>query len=129
MFLIFRKINVIKKGLENNRRIPKNGKETKMKKPLVILTGPTAAGKTKLKIVWKKYERTGVLPRKSWQPPWRYPGRPSAPWKTDGIIRRFFWPLKLSVALAKAVDGEIISADSMQVYRHMDIGSAKIQKE
>ena len=53
-----------------------------MKKPLVILTGPTAAGKT-----------------------------------------------KLSVALAKAVDGEIISADSMQVYRHMDIGSAKIRPE
>lgn len=33
---------------------------------------------------------------------------------------------KLSIALAKAVGGEIISADSMQVYRHMDIGSAKI---
>ncbi|RAZ93216.1 tRNA (adenosine(37)-N6)-dimethylallyltransferase MiaA, partial [Klebsiella oxytoca] len=33
---------------------------------------------------------------------------------------------KLSIALAKAVNGEIISADSMQVYRHMDIGSAKI---
>lgn len=32
----------------------------------------------------------------------------------------------LSIALAKAVDGEIISADSMQVYRYMDIGSAKI---
>jgi tRNA dimethylallyltransferase len=32
----------------------------------------------------------------------------------------------LSIALAKAVDGEIISADSMQVYRHMDIGTAKI---
>lgn len=50
--------------------------------PLVILTGPTAAGKT-----------------------------------------------ALSVALAKAVDGEIISADSMQVYRRMDIGSAKVTKE
>lgn len=49
------------------------------KKPLIVLTGPTAVGKT-----------------------------------------------KLSIALAKAVDGEIISADSMQVYRHMDIGSAKI---
>lgn len=36
---------------------------------------------------------------------------------------------KLSIALAKAVDGEIISADSMQVYQHMDIGSAKIKKE
>ncbi len=31
-----------------------------------------------------------------------------------------------SIGLAKAVGGEIISADSMQVYRHMDIGSAKI---
>ena len=36
---------------------------------------------------------------------------------------------KLSIALAKAVGGEIVSADSMQVYRHMDIGSAKITKE
>jgi len=49
------------------------------KKPLVILTGPTAVGKT-----------------------------------------------KLSLELAKKIGGEIISADSMQVYRHMDIGSAKI---
>ena len=32
----------------------------------------------------------------------------------------------MSIALAKAIGGEIISADSMQVYRHMDIGSAKI---
>lgn len=52
------------------------------KKPLIILTGPTAVGKT-----------------------------------------------KASIGLAKAVDGEIISADSMQVYRHMDIGSAKIKSE
>ncbi len=36
---------------------------------------------------------------------------------------------ELSIALAKAVGGEIISADSMQVYRHMDIGSAKIRPE
>lgn len=36
---------------------------------------------------------------------------------------------KLSIALAKAVGGEIISADSMQVYKHMDIGSAKIRPE
>ena len=50
-----------------------------MKQPLLVLTGPTAVGKT-----------------------------------------------KLSIALAKAIGGEIISADSMQVYRHMDIGSAKI---
>lgn len=48
-------------------------------KNLIILTGPTAVGKT-----------------------------------------------ALSIALAKAVDGEIISADSMQVYRYMDVGSAKI---
>lgn len=52
------------------------------KKPLLILTGPTAAGKT-----------------------------------------------DLSLGLAKALNGEIISADSMQVYRHMDIGTAKIKKE
>lgn len=31
-----------------------------------------------------------------------------------------------SIALAKLMDGEIISADSIQVYRHMDIGSAKL---
>ena len=52
------------------------------KDPLIILTGPTAVGKT-----------------------------------------------KLSIALAKAVGGEIISADSMQVYRRMDIGSAKVRPE
>lgn len=52
------------------------------KLPLLILTGPTAVGKT-----------------------------------------------ELSIALAKEVGGEIISADSMQVYRHMDIGSAKITQE
>ncbi len=52
------------------------------KKPMIVLTGPTAVGKT-----------------------------------------------KLSIALAKAVNGEIISADSMQVYRYMDIGSAKIAAE
>ena len=52
------------------------------KQPLVILTGPTAAGKT-----------------------------------------------ALSIQLAKAIGGEIVSADSMQVYRHMDIGSAKIRQE
>lgn len=52
------------------------------KPPMVILSGPTAVGKT-----------------------------------------------KLSIALAKAIGGEIISADSCQVYRHMDIGSAKITEE
>ena len=35
----------------------------------------------------------------------------------------------LSIALAKKINAEIISADSMQVYRHMDIGSAKITPE
>ena len=50
--------------------------------PLIVLTGPTAVGKT-----------------------------------------------KASIGLAKAVGGEIISADSMQVYRHMDIGSAKIRRD
>ena len=49
---------------------------------LVILTGPTAVGKT-----------------------------------------------KLSIALAKAINGEIISADSIQVYKGMDIGSAKVTME
>ena len=53
-----------------------------MEKPLVILTGPTAVGKT-----------------------------------------------ALSIGLAKAIGGEIISADSMQVYRGMDIGSAKIRPD
>ncbi len=53
-----------------------------MKQPLIVLTGPTAVGKT-----------------------------------------------SLSISLAKAVKGEIISADSMQVYKKMDIGSAKIRSE
>ena len=35
----------------------------------------------------------------------------------------------LSIALAKALDTGLISADSMQVYKHMDIGSAKITPE
>lgn len=51
-------------------------------KPLIILTGPTAVGKT-----------------------------------------------ELSIRLAKALNGEIISADSMQVYKKMDIGTAKIRPE
>lgn len=53
-----------------------------MKRPLIILAGPTAVGKT-----------------------------------------------ALSVRLAKAAGAEIISADSMQVYKGMDIGSAKIRPE
>ena len=51
-------------------------------KPMVILTGPTAVGKT-----------------------------------------------ELSIRLAKILDAEIISADSMQVYKKMDIGTAKIMPE
>ena len=35
----------------------------------------------------------------------------------------------LSVELAQAIDAEIINADSMQVYRGMDIGTAKISVE
>lgn len=53
-----------------------------MKKPMIVLSGPTAVGKT-----------------------------------------------ALSIELAKRVNGAIISADSMQVYKHMDIGSAKIMPE
>lgn len=52
------------------------------KNPMIVLTGPTAVGKT-----------------------------------------------ALSIGLAKRINGSIISADSMQVYKHMDIGSAKITKE
>ncbi len=35
----------------------------------------------------------------------------------------------LSIELAKKLNGEIISADSMQIYKYMDIGSAKVTKE
>lgn len=35
----------------------------------------------------------------------------------------------ISIELAKRLNGEIISADSMQIYRYMDIGSAKVTKE
>lgn len=35
----------------------------------------------------------------------------------------------ISIKLAKKLNGEIISADSMQIYKYMDIGSAKITKE
>ena len=58
------------------------GKETSKKLPMVILSGPTGVGKT-----------------------------------------------KLSISLAKAIGGEIISADSVQVYEYMDVGSAKIRPE
>lgn len=53
-----------------------------LKKPLIILTGPTSVGKT-----------------------------------------------ALSISLAKRLNGEIISADSMQVYKGMDIGTAKITSD
>lgn len=36
---------------------------------------------------------------------------------------------KMSIELAKAFNGEIISGDSMQIYRKMDIGTAKIKPE
>lgn len=58
------------------------GQDMQQDKPLIIVTGPTAVGKT-----------------------------------------------ELSVRLARQVNGAVISADSMQVYKYMDIGSAKISKE
>jgi tRNA dimethylallyltransferase len=45
-------------------------------------------------------------------------GGPTAVGKTD-----------LSIKLAKKLTGEIISADSMQIYKYMDIGSAKVTQE
>ena len=36
---------------------------------------------------------------------------------------------ELSIKLAKKINGAVISADSIQVYRHMDIGSAKIMPQ
>ncbi len=36
---------------------------------------------------------------------------------------------ELSIKLAEKLNGEIISADSMQIYKNMDIGSAKVTKE
>lgn len=35
----------------------------------------------------------------------------------------------ISVEIAKKINGEIISADSMQIYKYMDIGTAKISEE
>ncbi|MCL6634124.1 MAG: tRNA (adenosine(37)-N6)-dimethylallyltransferase MiaA [Alicyclobacillus herbarius] len=35
----------------------------------------------------------------------------------------------LAVRVAREVDGEVVSADSMQVYRHMDVGTAKLTRE
>ena len=34
----------------------------------------------------------------------------------------------LSIELAKQINGEIVSADSMQIYKEMDIGTAKIKE-
>lgn len=45
-------------------------------------------------------------------------GGPTAVGKTD-----------LSIKLAQKLNGEIISADSMQIYKYMDIGSAKVTQE
>ena len=36
---------------------------------------------------------------------------------------------ELAAELARRIDGEVISADSMQVYKYMDIGSAKVTLE
>ena len=36
---------------------------------------------------------------------------------------------KLSVELAKQINGEVVSADSMQIYKYMDIGTAKPDEE
>lgn len=70
--------------IQPNNSITTNSTEMNSieKKPLVILTGPTAVGKT-----------------------------------------------ALSIKLAKAINGEMISADSMQVYKYMDIGTAKIMPD
>ena len=35
----------------------------------------------------------------------------------------------LSIELAKKIEGEIVSADSMQIYKDMNIGSAKVMPE
>ena len=35
----------------------------------------------------------------------------------------------LSIEIATAFNGEVISGDSMQVYRHLDIGTAKVTSE
>lgn len=35
----------------------------------------------------------------------------------------------LSIELAKRIDGEIVSSDAMQIYKYMNIGTAKVTKE
>lgn len=34
----------------------------------------------------------------------------------------------VAIAVAQQIDGEVISADSMQIYRHLDIGTAKVTR-
>ena len=36
---------------------------------------------------------------------------------------------KLSVELCRRYDGEVVSCDSMQIYRGMDVGTAKVTRE
>lgn len=43
--------------------------------------------------------------------------------------QRLHGKTSLSIELAKKINGEIVSADSMQIYKYMDIGSAKPTKE
>ncbi len=43
--------------------------------------------------------------------------------------QRLLGKTALSIELAKRINGEIVSADSMQIYKEMDIGSAKPSKE
>ena len=35
----------------------------------------------------------------------------------------------LAIELAKAIDAEVISADSMQIYKGLDVGTAKVTEE
>ena len=41
------------------------------------------------------------------------------------MVQRLLGKTALSIEIAKQIDGEIISADSMQIYKEMNIGSAK----
>ena len=41
------------------------------------------------------------------------------------VVQRLLGKTALSIEIAKQIDGEIISADSMQIYKEMNIGSAK----
>ena len=45
------------------------------------------------------------------------------------VVQQHHGKTALSIELAKAINGEIVSADSMQIYKYMDIGSAKPTKE